>query len=660
MNFISIHDTHRLPYNNATITATRTQEGDTTPLEFFNAVDEESLGYEVYTNARGYICDRDGNLYTKGVFVREDAYVTATLGDGASTNWIVRPDSDITINDGELLGRIEDNQARREQEELEGKTFVLFDGHWHLKLHSANTPDNRRLRLKDLDEVPAFNEWKEVEQVVELKVNQTTVVVEEYTKVLVLQWSGTKPSDHDVVDISVDTQVVDGRHRYAQHCLVYNQTGMRVVLKNTSSPQSTIGIIAPDGTMNMGLFFLESNIVGEWIADDRLADWDDGLDADQAGDNVVYVEGIPTVGPIGNEMFEVKITDRTPNVLHIVARDINFNGASPKPGEIKIKLTGENITKSRDITVWFTNNGGGEASNRPALFFTSNPYTPVFELYTASLTRVRIPTTTGDFTDGNNLILLQNADSPSAHYTKLNTQGGGGYVVPRNCQRLVIENATAGGTVILYFQEELNNTRIDVSNTSGSNLWIDCRGIGLSDTQVLQVCRGNSTINFTVQNTFRLITVEGYNKFSTIVKGDDGGERAYAWFDMQGSSNKIKLNLHRAGYIWDNDSMMFGDWGTNYDDLVVRVPLNQGETKTFYIDISEYVATGNNIIRLHLGLLGIQAASSNDLQIQERDWGGNTVPTIITPRNIVKAVATRSSDTISVIWSSFESEAVLE
>lgn len=537
MNFISIHDTHRLPYNNATITAKRVQGGDTTPLEFFNAVDEESLGYEVYTNARGYICDMDGNLYTKGVFVREDAYVTATLGDGASTSWIVKPDSDVAINDGELLGRIEDNQAKREQEEREGKTFVLFNGHWHLKLHSANTPDNRTLPLGDLDGVPAFNEWKEVEQVVELKTNQKTVVVEEYTKVLVLQWSGTKPANHNVVTVSVDTQVVDGRHRYAQHCLVYNQTGMRIVLKNTSSPQSTIGIIAPNGTMNMGLFFLESNTVGEWIADDRYADWDDGLDANQAGGSLVYVEGSPTVGPTDNKMFEVKITDRTPNVLHVVARNINFGNASPKPGEIKIKLTGQNITKSRDITIWFTNNGGGEASNKPALFFAADMTTPIFELYTASLTRVRIPVTTGDFTSTNSVMLLQNADYPYSHYCKLNTQGGGSYIVPRKCQSLFIENTTAGGTVVLYFQEEMNHTRIDVSNSSGSNLWIECRGMGLTDAQVEQVCKPNSAINFTVQNSLRLLTIEGYHKFSTVEKGDDGGRNAYAWLDKIGRAH---------------------------------------------------------------------------------------------------------------------------
>lgn len=506
MNFISIHDTHRLPYNNATITAKRTQEGNTTPLEFFNAVDKESLGYEVYTNARGYICDRDGNLYTKGVFVREDAYVTATLGDGASTSWIVRPDSDVTINDGELLGRIVDNQAEREQEEREGKEFVLFNGHWHLKLHSANTPDNRTLPLKDLDEVPAFNEWKEVEQVVQLKTNQKTVVVEEYTKVLVLQWDGTKPENHNVVDVSIDTQVIDGRHRYAQHCLVYNQTGMRLTLKNTSSPQRTIGIIAPDGTMNMGLFFLESSTTGEWIADDRYADWDDGLDANQAGGDFVYVEGTPTAGPNDNKMFEVEITDRTPNVLNIVARNIDFAGMSPRPGAIKIKLTGRNITKPRELFVWFTNNDIGSASTLPAVLYAGSYYNSIVELYPDTLTRIRIPTGNGDFTTSDNVMLLNNADRANEPSVRFDINGGTTLTIPKHCDHINITNSTSGGIIDLLFDlEDAHTVRFDVNNTSGSPIWFNLRNPTGATVQLMAVCPPNDTCTFTVRNSRGLI-----------------------------------------------------------------------------------------------------------------------------------------------------------
>lgn len=584
MNFISIHDTHRLPYNNATITAKRSQEGDTTPLEFFNAVDEESLGYEVYTNAKGYICDRNGSLYTKGVFVREDAYVTATLGDGASTSWIVRPDSDILVNDGELLGRIEDNQANREQEEREGKEFVLFNGHWHLKLHSANTPDNRTLPLKDLDEVPAFNEWKEVEQVVELKTNQKTVVVEEYTKVLVLQWSGTKPENHGVVDISVDTQVVDGRHRYAQHCLVYNQTGMRVVLKNTSSPQRTIGIIAPNGTMNMGLFFLESDTVGEWIADDRYADWDDGLDANQAGGDFVYVEGSPSVGPNDNKMFEVKITDRTPNVLHIVARSINFGSASPKPGEIGIKLTGQNITKARNITICFTNNDTGEGANLPAMFYSGGYYTKVFELYPSTFTEIRVPATGSDFALDRNIVLLNNTDRPVTNAVYKNNVTGATFKIPQKCDLFVLNTVGNGSTVKLVFgNDEQYYTRISVTVDSGfTRLQLANSSDGIVQNEYV-IC---GTANFGVRNNFGLFYVDGDTS-----EADYLGTPASTgiWYADLTAHFANKIDFTKMGYVTGEK---FGNYSSGAqhpeNDLYIQMPFSSAQDGVFEIEFTSY------------------------------------------------------------------------
>lgn len=599
MNFISIHDTHRLPYNNATITAKRVQEGDTTPLKFFNAVDEEPLGYEVYTNARGYICDRDGNLYTKGVFVREDAYVTATLGDGASTSWIVKPDSDVAINDGELLGRIEDNQAKREQEEREGKEFVLFNGHWHLKLHSANTPDNRTLPLKDLDGVPAFNEWKEVEQVAELKTNQTTVVVEEYTKVLVLQWSGTKPANHNVVTISVDTQVVDGRHRYAQHCLVYNQTGMRVVLKNVSSPQSTIGIIAPNGTMNMGLFFLESSTVGEWIADDRYADWDDGLDANQAGGSLVYVEGIPTAGPTDNNMFQVKITDRTPNVLHIVARNINFGSASPKPGEIKIKLTGDHLTKARNITVWFANNDVGEAEHLPAMFYSGDYYTKVFELYPATLTEIRVPTTGIDFTPDNNIILLDNADRPLDNAVYKSSVGGGSFRVPQKCDLFML-NTTGNGSIVrvVFTGDENYYTRLSVTVASG---FTRLQLVNDSDAVVQKEYLVCTSGNFGVRNSKGLLYVDG-----DTVECDYSGnpDSDGIWYADMTAHFANKIDFTRMGQV---TGTQFGNYTSGADnpknDLYIKMPLSSTQDGVFEIEFTNYAShtkASRRLIRFYL------------------------------------------------------------
>ena len=83
----SIHDTHRLPYNNAEITAKQLSDS-TTPVRF-RTFTGETIGLEVRTNSRGYCCQSDGTPYVDGVFVEEDDIVTAVMPDGSSTSWTV-------------------------------------------------------------------------------------------------------------------------------------------------------------------------------------------------------------------------------------------------------------------------------------------------------------------------------------------------------------------------------------------------------------------------------------------------------------------------------------------------------------------------------------------------------------------------------------------
>ena len=401
-NFLSIHDTHRLPYNNATITAKTVQSGDTTPIKFYSGhqPDSEELGFEVFTNARGYLCDRSGNLYTDGVFVKEDAYITVTLGDGARTSWIVRSDSDTVVNDGKLLGKIVDDRSQWE----EGREYVQFGGHWHLVLHSANTPNNTKLPMSDLADVPPINKWEETEQVTLIGPMNKSVTVEEYTKTLVLQWNGTKPETHEPVYVTVKTAVTNGRHRYAQHCLVYNQTEMRLTLIDESG--KTIGSIAPTGTMNMGLFFLVDQNTGEWIEDDKLEDWDFGLDASNNGTSVEI-----TGAPVGG-FYTVELNDRTPNVLRIVAKELNFAGIQPYPREIPIKLVGNNLTKSRTIRLWFQNASENDGASLPAVFYETDANIPLCILYPATFCEIFVGE--GQFTLDNAPMALDNSAKVAA------------------------------------------------------------------------------------------------------------------------------------------------------------------------------------------------------------------------------------------------------
>ena len=157
----SICDTHRLPYSNAVITAVKL--GTTTAIKFFSGDNpRQDYGFTVRTNAKGYICDSNGQLYNSGVFVEEDATVTATMGDGSRTSWNVRGQTDLTINDGKLLDK---------------------DGN---VVWSANAAGNYQLDYNHLKNQPAIHDWRESEQIVVLEDVNDTVVVDRYTKLMIV------------------------------------------------------------------------------------------------------------------------------------------------------------------------------------------------------------------------------------------------------------------------------------------------------------------------------------------------------------------------------------------------------------------------------------------------------------------------------------------
>ena len=558
-NFLSIHDTHRLPYNNATITAKTVQSGDTTPIKFYSGhqPDSEELGFEVFTNARGYLCDRSGNLYTDGVFVKEDAYITVTLGDGARTSWIVRSDSDTIVNDGKLLGKIVDDRTQWE----EGREYVQFGGHWRLVLHSANTPSNTKLPLSDLADVPAINEWKESEQVTLIGPNAKNVTVEEYTKTLVLQWGGTKPETHEPVYVTVKTAVTNGRHRYAQHCLVYNQTEMRLTLVNENG--KTIGNIAPTGTMNMGLFFLVDANTGEWIEDDKLEGWDFGLDASNNGTSV-EISGYPTGG-----FYTIGINDRTPNLLRIVAKNLNFAGIQPYPREIPIKLVGNNLTKSRKIRLWFQNAAEDDGASLPAVFYETDANIPLCILYPATFCEIFVGE--GGFTLDNAPMALDNDTKVGPTHTAVKTYGTAKIAVPRKCDLVTITNNTNGGISELHFTtQDLHTVRFNVQNNSGQPIWFKLMNDQDQATQLWAVCPANDACNFTVRNSAGLLYAISETKAYPTAVAEASGTANWniTYGQMKGLATTLvfnpavlreKFNVNFGGYNDDHASYAYID-----------------------------------------------------------------------------------------------------
>lgn len=158
---IAAVDTHRCQYQNGKLTAFR---GNTTVrLKFYDGADNE-LGYVVHINAKGYFCNQNGDLYSNGVFVREDATIRYTAPDGATTSWTVKGPIDTDVNDGRLL-------------DLNGNVV------W-----SANSGNDYTLNYEDLTNKPKINEWAECDQLVNITsvpANEIdTVTIDRHTKIL--------------------------------------------------------------------------------------------------------------------------------------------------------------------------------------------------------------------------------------------------------------------------------------------------------------------------------------------------------------------------------------------------------------------------------------------------------------------------------------------
>lgn len=258
---ISLCDTHRLPYPNAVITAYKIGadgEPTTTRLKFKHGRDG-SLDYlEVKTNARGYLCDDNGNIYTKGIFLGEDGFVKATFLDGTSTTWQVVVDDNTEVNDGRLLGII-DPDSPDSPENLEQK--------W-----SANSPEDYTLNYNHLTNRPRINEWMELEQFVIMESMDDTVQVDKFAKTMTItaddgvgpkgwELDGTwkyKPADPRDANPNTTWQIklTADPSRVAQLVCVRNWTPWRLtLLSNDETPKVIAVLDAFDGVnTNNGKF----------------------------------------------------------------------------------------------------------------------------------------------------------------------------------------------------------------------------------------------------------------------------------------------------------------------------------------------------------------------------------------------------------------------
>ena len=304
---INLHDTHRTPYNNAVITAHSAVEGSTDVVEFEDFYGN-NLGAEVRTNARGFLCDANGALYTSGVFVPEDSVITVTLGDGTTTSWVVGKGSTTPVNDAKLYNA--------------DKSKVLF---------TANAGQDFLLSYYDLSDKPIINEWGREEQTVQILETTDTVNVSKLTTFIHL-WSNLSYDDFDtdpVNDpaITLTLQTTVQPPSFGQRISVYNTCNFRVKLVNDNgSFIATVGrgmskqiaaCSSPDGSY---IYFIDE-------------------DAESNDAEVVSIARYTTES--------LEINDYSSNTILITERNEALNSLR------RPLVVSQNLSYKRDIILWW-------------------------------------------------------------------------------------------------------------------------------------------------------------------------------------------------------------------------------------------------------------------------------------------------------------------
>lgn len=580
MGFISIHDTHKLPYFNATITAKTKQSGNTSPLKFKTCLDGTELGYTVYTNARGYLCDHDGNLYTDGICVSEDAYITATMPDGASTSWVVRYESDITVNNGMLLGR---TVTDSERQSLTGKTFVMVEGVWRILLHSANTSDDRTLPLGDLDEVPAFNEWKEVQEVVRFNSNFTSYDIGEYAKSLIIQWEGSHTAFPVPVDLTIGYQHANNRSRYAQQVMVYNDTDVRVTLRDKRSGD-IICSINPKDTADIGLFFRESTQYGNWLPlDDNLMM--------RANDHTYYINNTGSI---------INITDRTPDVMFIkVDPNATPNSITFSDSMTSVTLTPHQtqLRLSRRIKVWWQGTGCLLVKQGSGEKFLVKPYSCA-EMYVDAVAKDITPLNNylPPLYDGSGVIAFTVATNVTVN-------------VPRRCDRLHLTTSqlnTNHYSTLVMRGDVSQRITLTVTNDTDNPIGYAVTTSSASNAAFWVLVTPHSSYNCVIQNDYGMLTCPTASPNGVITEEavpKSGGNNWWFVRYPSGIYGGDKYPVNCSPWHWAQVlNYSIGRGENDDDDVGLMLPIPKGATiKGLTLLVKNYKKDpGNPDIRVSL------------------------------------------------------------
>jgi len=325
---LSLCDTHRIPYPNATVKAYKLADG-TTQIKFKVGKNGTPDRFEVKTNSRGYFCDTNGTIYSVGIFLEEDALIKCTLADGNETTWQVCVDDDTPVNDGRLLGL---RTPTSPDDDLEEK--------W-----SANSPNDHILDYNELTNRPAINEWMEVEQIVTMEQKIDSVQVDKYAKTITIQaQDGVHPDGWSVVDgqwvcehnekrnTPWAIQLIPASGRVAQIVCVRNQTPWRLAITNGSN---TLAVLDPSDSEH-----------GKLMALYAAAQYNETPSLEKVGlaHNAVFDD----TSIENDQAHPLVIDDYTPDVLQIEVKD-SYSGSE------NVIYLQSSVTKTRRMLLWLRN-----------------------------------------------------------------------------------------------------------------------------------------------------------------------------------------------------------------------------------------------------------------------------------------------------------------
>lgn len=612
---ISICDTHRLPYFNATLTAYKI--GTTTPVKFKHGNDGTPQYTELQTNARGFICDTNGNILSRGIFVEEDALVKVTFRDGVTTEYEVCKDDDVSVNDGKLLGKKNKDSSDDDVEEK-----------W-----SANSAQNYTLDYDHLIHKPAINEWAEVEQIVTMNSNTDQVDVDKFAKSMTVQfdqvccpdgweWDGSnwklKTAMSDKPNGEWSLKLIASPERVAQVLCIRNWTPWRLAIKNVS--EQVIAVIDPySGNADKG------EIVTLYGKTEPTLPYQGSVDTQLVG----------TVHPIRFNATSAQNTSATPLVINDYTPDIAvvefLNEYQYTPDALYVK---SEVTKARKVRILLNNVKGN--CGLPVDDMTSGSLATIGVLANQSIVEF--------FVAPYGLTPFNPSLKVSGPVASLHLGLGNPTLAPETLVANIVIDDMSG---TLYLDAlTAKPVTLNFTNNHGKVVqqYLSCGGI----VTTLSVPNGNSTFviikSGTSVSVVKAPSSDGEVVPTSAYSQDDNRDNVYVYPDfLDGSVLRVNFASFNEKF-----STHFGDNSGKRSDAFLAIPAFTGNTLSFVLHFESCMTLNINSsrsINLNLPSGNVQLTKVGDIGFYS---GSTNVPYAYYPERRVAVTVRKVANTYSV------------